>query len=207
MVEGVSGSNLHYLIGILQKLFTHQHRYVNPAARQPLLPSDPCERRTGPAEPPPRRTPPKLPTPNSLSPNQPIPTHTRRCSSGTGPQRALDRSNKAPKARQRVSPASRAIPASAGPVPRSHPQDAHLPNSQPPTACPQTNPPQHTHADAAAGQGRSAHWIAATKPPKRDSATAPPLVRSLRAQDRSRRATPKTHHRVETSQVRPGLFD
>jgi hypothetical protein len=70
-------------------------------------------------------TPTRRTQPRSLSPptcpQQTPPTSRHPSSSGTGPERALDRSNKSPKARQRDSPTSRAIPASAGPVPRTHP--------------------------------------------------------------------------------------
>jgi hypothetical protein len=77
---------------------------------------------------------------------------------------------------------------SRGATPKTH--TSQTPNPQQPVPKP-THP--NTHANAAAGQGRSEHWIVATKPPKRDSAIDPPSERSLRAQDRSRGATPKTN--------------
>ena len=119
-----------------------------------------------------------------------LPHRQKNSSSGTGPERALDRSNKSPKARQRDSPSSRAIPASAGPVPRSHPHETHTTKIPPSTNRSPSKPHQHPDTQAAAEQGRNEHWIVATNPPKRVSAIAPPPERSLRVQDLSRGATP-----------------
>ena len=188
MVEGVSGGTIYHPIPFQQKLFAQRPSKNSAAAGQGrnehwIVATNPPKRVSAIAPPPERslrvqdlsreatptrRTqpkphfPPACPQTNpshslsakALCPNAP----EKWCSSGTGPERALDRSNKSPKARQRNSPISRAIPASAGPVPRTHPHEPHIAKD--------------------------------------------PLSTNL-----SRGATPKTHHRVETSQARAGLFD
>jgi hypothetical protein len=119
-----------------------------------------------------------------------LPHRQKNSSSGTGPERALDRSNLS---FQRVSaiapPPERSLRVQAlsrGATPTKHTQ----PKSLPPPTSPQTNPSQHPDTRAAAEQGRNEHWIVATNPPKRVSAIAPLPERSLRVQDLSRGATP-----------------
>jgi hypothetical protein len=133
----------------------------------------------------------------ALCPNAP----EKWCSSGTGPERALDRSNLCLQRVSAIAPSPerslRVQDLSRGPTPtRLTPPRFPIPKQPVPK---QTHPiplsakalcPTPQKNSAAAGQGRNEHWIVATNPPKRVSAIAPPLVRSLRVQDRSRGPTP-----------------
>ena len=104
------------------------------------------------------------PDPHSIRPT--------RCSSGNGPERALEAIIQTPSRTARKSPPPPSLPASAGPFPQSHHPTAHLIRKTAinPTRPGPTNPetsPQKTSAPeatqpaptpAAAGPGRSEPW-------------------------------------------------
>ena len=191
-------------------------------ARRPHLPYDPCERRPCPAEPTPKKQhTPRVPSP--ISPSacpQTNPSHSPFCknslphapptsrhpsSSGTGPERALDRSNKFPK-RGSAKPHLPYDPCECRPCPAEPPPRRSTPPKVPfPTRSPKSlsptkpsrfcksslplAPPRQTglQRDRAGASIGSKHPI-----PTARQREAPPPVRSLRAQALSRGAHPRS---------------
>ena len=107
--------------------------------------------------------------------------------SGIGPERALERPHPDPPSRDSAkAPPVPTFPASAGPIPRSPCNNISIVKSVPFCVNRWDRPP------AASGSGRSERWNVDTLIPPR--ATARKLLlsqRSLRAQDRSRGASPR----------------
>ena len=148
MAKWISGINIHPPIPTLQKLFTSRPTQI-PQLRGHL--QDEAHHLKSHSQPVPQRACPQPTNPDSSKTLHPSPPPRQ-----TGLQRdragaSIGSKHPIPTARQRDSPTSRTIPASAGPVPRSHLQEEahHLKSHSQPVpqrACPQPNPPDSAKA-------------------------------------------------------------
>ena len=202
MAKWISEITLHHPIPVLQKLFTSRPTQIPQPRGHPQKEAHHLK---------------SQPVPNSLSPTKPsrfcksslplAPRDKPGCS-GIGPERALDRSTPFPQRGSAIAPppvrSLRVQALSRG----AHPQEAtHTTSPIPhqPSACPQTN--QNPDTEAAAGQRRNEHRIEATNSQKRGSAKPHLPYDPCECRPCPAEPTQEAHHRVETSQARPRLFD
>ncbi len=196
MAKWISGINVHTPIPILQNLFTSRltktpepRSHPQEEGHHPKSHSQPVHQRARPQPNPHHSS-------KALHPTPPKTTQLQRDRVGA----SIGSKHPIPTARQRDSPTSRTIPASAGPVPRSHLQkEAHHLKSHSQTARPQPNPPHPAKA----------LYLAPTKTlePQRDRAGASigskhPIFPSAVARSPTSRAIPASAGPVPRSHTR-----